>query len=170
MGMSMGCTEASDKFFAKKWNCVITQLGTHIIIHKDNQSITLTGMYGDCTAATLYSTNCTNTKFPTFLKLVLKYLSINGRITCLFTRKLLEHEVTPMIKKLKKLPIIGLHVQQSNRTGPITTYQLTGILKVPNPYVKREYSYHMNDVATLTHNHLDMSELQTDNQKFNLSL
>ena len=74
-----------------------------------------------------------------------------------------------MIKKLKKLPIIGLHVQQSNRTGPLT-YQLTGILKVPNPCVKRKYSSHKDDIPTLTHNHLDMSELQTDNQKFNLSL
>lgn len=170
MGMSMGCTEAADKFFAKKWNCIITKLGANITIHKNKQFIMLTEMHGDCTAATLYSTNCTNTQFPTFLKLVLEYLSINGRITCLFTRKLLENQVTPMIKKLKKLPIIGLHVQQSNRIGSIITHQLTGILKVPNPYVKRAYSYHSDDIATITHNHLDMSELQIDNQKFNITI
>lgn len=167
MAVSHGCAQQAIDFFDAKWKCKTTALtnSQHHLNFTEIGTITLNEMYGDCTAMTLYTGSVTHKDFIKLLPAIMEFLSINGRISCMFTRKTERNDIKAVAKELAKFPIVGLHIQQSNRSNT-SYYQLTGILKVPNPFVKNRYWVHTYDVATLKHDHTDSTEFDKLNLDF----
>lgn len=170
MGLPIGCYQQADKLFGENH-------GLHLKIVNEGNSveirdagsfayILLSGINGDCTAASLNTEGCDWTNLLKYLPSIIEYLSLNGRISCFFSRKVREADVEDCLVALKKFPFMGLHVQKSNRDPDKDTYMITGLLKVPNPYINNYTKWNGREYPK--HSHLDVTKFNEVNQKYNL--
>ena len=170
MGLSVGCYQQADQVFGEKHGLklrVIYENRSVQITSVDNPIvILLSEIDGDCTAASLNTEGCTWTNLLKYLPCLIEYLSLNGRISCFFSRKVHEAGIKDCLVALKKFPFMGLHVQKSNRNPDTDTYMITGLLKIPNPYINNYNKWGGEDYSH--HNHLDSSKFNEVNQKYNL--
>lgn len=170
MGLIVGCYTCGDKVFEKKYKVTIEQCdhgrSTHILDPNTGTVLLLSGINGDCTAASLNSEHCEFQLFIEKIPMLLEYLSLNARISCFFSRNVHKEQLESALEKLKQFPIMGLHVQKSNRDPYKATYMITGLLKVPNPYINNYNKWGGEDYSH--HNHLDSSKFNEVNQNYNL--
>ena len=172
MGLSYGCNTTADKLFAKRHKAdtiyihKIETLYTIMPLPISNFRIDLTAVRGDCTACTAYLEYLQLKEVQQVFTIIQEYMSINARISCLFTIKKNRLLLPEWIKELKKFPIAGLHVQKSNREPTSEMYMITGILKVPNPIIK-EYKTFDKEYPE-KHNNNDVTKLNDINASLNL--
>lgn len=166
--MDYGSDKTHNQYIKDKYNCKINYWSTsHIAITLPEQgNIDINNIPGDCTAVSLNTNEMSSDIFNKFLPIIIDFLSIHGRISAFFSRNLHKDTLTHEIALLKKFPIIGLHVQHSNRTAH-EYYQLTGILKLTNPRMYQ--TYHSISKLTPDHDHnAHWQELVTLNKQLNL--
>ncbi len=172
MGLSYGCNTTADKLFAKRHKAdtiYIHNIETQYTIMSlpiSNFRIDLTAVRGDCTACTAYLECLQLKEVQQVFTIIQEYMSINARISCLFTIKKHRSLLPEWIKELKKFPIAGLHVQKSNREPTSEMYMITGILKVPNPVVNTYVSFDKG--YPKNHNNNDVTKLNDINASLNL--
>ena len=156
MSLPHGCTTVADKHFAARYkqtqvyessNSIKTVMMT---IPKSYCHFCISSIHGDCTAAQAYLERLQIEHASTMFTALQEYMSINARISCLFTLKKDIKELDAWIKELKKFPIAGLHIQKSNREPDSTKYMISGILKVLNPIVNTYTAY--SEVYPENHN------------------
>lgn len=141
MGLINGCTTKADKHFAARYKQTQVYESNNAIktiimkIPKSSCNFCISSIYGDCTAAQTYLEYLDIKNVSTMFTALQEYMSINARISCLFTLKKDITELEEWIKELKKFPIAGLHIQKSNREPDSTKYMISGILKVLNPII-----------------------------------
>ena len=166
----MGCYQQADKVFGEDHglNLKVVNEGRSVEIWDDGTGtlILLSEIKGDCTAASLNTEGCTWTNLLKYLPCLIEYLSFNGRISCFFSRKVHVDDIEKCLNDLKQFPFMGLHVQKSNRDPEKDTYMITGILKVPNPFINSYTKW--DGTAYPNHNHLDTTKFNELNQKYNL--
>ena len=172
MGLPYGCTHQADQLFKDKWN--LTELCTSNKsiyfkggpINKHHCTPSLSYINGDCTACSLHSEFLTPEEVPQVFQMIQEYMSINARISCFFSKKISLKEAPQWIKQLQKFPIVGLHLQKSNREPDSSMYMLSGILKVTNPFVNTYLSYNLK--YPTNHNNNDTSKYNELNSTFKL--
>lgn len=141
MSLSYGCTSTADKHFAARYKQTQVHEYTNNIktvtmkIPGSNCNFCISSIHGDCTAAQAYLEFLQIEHASTMFTAIQEYMSINARISCLFTLNKDIKELDAWIKELKKFPIAGLHIQKSNREPNSTKYMISGILKVLNPII-----------------------------------
>lgn len=141
MSLPYGCSADADKHFAARYKQTQVYESTNrtktvmMKIPESNCHFCISSIYGDCTAAQAYLECLRIEHAATMFTALQEYMSINARISCLFTLKKDITELDAWIKELKKFPIAGLHIQKSNREPGSTKYMISGILKVLNPIV-----------------------------------
>ena len=86
-------------------------------------------------------------------------MSAAGRINGFFSKLCTgKEEVVKWLNALKKFNVVGLNVQKSNRDPQMDWWQISGILKCPNPYTNT-YSVLANATeAFKNHNHFDVTK------------
>lgn len=170
MGLEYGCTREGDKAFQDKYKLYYLSSDStkQIIMRIDQRSHTfvVSTLPGDCTAASIEMENSLLEQIDKIFSILQEYLSINGRISCFFSKKVHEASIPDWLATFKKFPIAGLHIHKSNRNPDQDTYMITGILKVPNPIIN-DYSKWTHS-APYEHNHNDVTKLNDINQQFNL--
>lgn len=172
MGLSYGCTSTADELFAKRHT--ITKIHVNapenkqIIMPLPNSDlrIILADVHGDCTACTAYLEYLQLNEINKIFTIIQEYMSINARISCLFTIKRSISVLPEWIKELKKFPIAGLHVQKSNRNPTSDRYIISGILKVPNPIINTYTTF--KTVYPEKHNNNDVTKLNDINASLKL--
>ena len=143
MGLSSGCTKVADELFAKRHNkeaptinLIHQSLGIAILtIDGVDTRMDLAYVRGDCTSCTAHLEYLKLNEVSKMFTVIQEYMSINGRISCVFSLKKKKSSLKDWITELKKFPIAGLHVQKSNREPDSDMYMISGILKVPNPII-----------------------------------
>ena len=141
MSLPHGCTTKADKHFAARYKQTQLYESTNsfktVIMEIPNSvcHFCISSIHGDCTAAQAYLEYLQIEHVAAVFTAIQEYMSINARISCLFTLKKNITELDDWIKELKKFPIAGLHIQKSNRESCSTKYMISGILKVLNPIV-----------------------------------
>lgn len=141
MSLPNGCSATADKHFAARYKQTQVYESTNNMktvtmkIPESDCNLCISSIYGDCTAAQAYLEYLQIENVSTMFTALQEYMSINARISCLFTLKKDIKELDAWIKELKKFPIAGLHIQKSNREPDSTKYMISGILKVLNPIV-----------------------------------
>jgi len=172
MGLPHGCSLVADGLFAKRHDTdqVYMQNNTirSVIMSVKDVSchMNLTYMRGDCTACTAHLECLQVDELPKMFTTIQEYMSINARISCMFTLKKQIKVLPEWIAALKKFPIAGLHLQKSNREPDSQYYMITGILKVPNPVINT-YTTHNSDFPS-GHNNNDLTKLNEINKLFGL--
>ena len=170
MGLPIGCYQKADQVFGEnhglKLRVSYEGRSVEILDASGETFILLSGINGDCTAASLNTDGCTWTNLLKYLPCLIEYLSLNGRISCFFSRKVHEADIKDCLVALKKFPFMGLHVQKSNRDPDKDTYMITGLLKVPNPYINKYTKWDGREYPK--HSHLDVTKFNEVNQKYNL--
>lgn len=147
MSLPHGCNTVADKHFAARYKQTQVYEATNYIktvtmkIPNSSCNLCISSIYGDCTAAQAYLEYLQIHHIATMFTALQEYMSINARISCLFTIKKDITELDAWIKELKKFPIAGLHIQKSNREPDSTKYMISGILKVLNPIVNTYTAY-----------------------------
>ena len=147
MGLPYGCSSSADKHFAARYKQTQLYETTNnfktitMKIPESKNHFCISSIYGDCTAAQAYLEHLQIKHVATTFTAIQEYMSINARISCLFTLKKDIKELDDWIKELKKFPIAGLHIQKSNREPDSTMYMISGILKVLNPIVNTYTAY-----------------------------
>lgn len=147
MSLPHGCNSIADKHFAARYKQTQVYESTNntktvtIKIPESRYHFCISSIYGDCTAAQAYLEFLQIEHVATTFTALQEYMSINARISCLFTLKKDIKELDAWIKELKKFPIAGLHIQKSNREPDSTQYMISGILKVLNPIVNTYTAY-----------------------------
>lgn len=176
MGLPHGCTKIADDFFITnkykgKYNQQPESSYRMAFLFEDTQTgsipCVVSPVYGDCTAATVYIGNHNIYTLKKLFTILQEYLSINGRISCFFSLKIQKVNLEKYIQILKQFPIAGLHLQKSNRNPEDTYYQLSGILKIPNPLINTYDTWNTQEYPK-THNNNDTTKLNEINSEFNL--
>ena len=172
MGLSYGCNPTADDLFAKRHGTdkiyinKLEAVYTIMALPKPYFRVHLTSVQGDCTACTAYLECLQLNDINKVFTVIQEYMSINARISCLFTIKQSLSVLPKWIKELKKFPIAGLHVQKSNREPTSEMYMITGILKVPNPIVNTYTAF--DKEYPKKHNNNDVTKLNDINASLNL--
>jgi hypothetical protein len=121
--------------------------------------VTLTQIRGDCTACVIAMGNIHIDSIEKEFKKIQTIMSAAGRINGFFSKLCTSKTmVTTWINALKKFNILGLNVQKSNRDPQMDWWQISGILKCPNPYTN---TYNVLEHATeafKNHNHFDVTK------------
>lgn len=172
MGLSYGCNSIADDLFTKRYDTDKIYINKHeavttiMPLPNSNVQVNLTSVRGDCTACTAHLVYLQLNEVNKIFTIIQEYMSINARISCLFTIKQNISTLKEWIKKLKKFPIAGLHVQKSNREPTSEMYMITGILKVPNPIVNTYTTFERSYPEK--HNNNDVTKLNDINASLNL--
>jgi len=96
----------------------------------------LTSISGDCTACVISMENISLTNINANFKIATDIMSLSGRINAFFSKTIYGKDtVDPWIKKFKQFNVVGLNVQKSNRDPYRDWWQISGILKCPNPII-----------------------------------
>lgn len=137
MGFSNGTCKKFDELFEKHFDCDIDNRNSEsILIGFRYKNYRVAEVYGDCTAATLYTGEGDfDEDFKKQILIVLKWLSYNGIINVYFSRY--GYAVEEEIDFWKSLKATGLCIQQSNRSSGKL---LSGLIKITNPFVKHSYN------------------------------
>lgn len=173
MGLPHGCATSADTAFAKRYGqeqvYKTTNSTTLIYLPIVNGTyMQLSAVYGDCTACTAYLEGMVSCEINKIFTAIQEYMSINARISCMFTLKKHIKEIPQFLEELKKFPIAGLHLQKSNREPDSEYYMISGILKVPNPVIN-SYVSHTTDFPK-GHNNNDITKINEINKQFGLPL
>ena len=172
MGLPYGCNNQADQLFKEKWKLYNMFTSNKNVYFKggpittDRCTPSLSQIEGDCTACSLHSEYLTLEEVPQVFQMLQEYMSINARISCFFSKKITLTEAPKWIEELQKFPIVGLHLQKSNREPDSDMYMLSGILKVPNPIVI-SYFAHTTSYPT-DHNNNNLIKYNELNTKFKL--
>lgn len=169
MPLKYGCTKNAETLFGKKFNLRMNPAGDGTAVHITLPSedwFSLHCMYGDCTSAILYNEFLSENTLEEGFKTALRYLSISGRISCFFSRKVDKSNLENTVAILRKFPIVGLHVQKSNRDRS-DAYMVSGILKVPSPHICQSYDKYYGDFDE-KHNMLDSEKFNEINKQLGL--
>lgn len=174
MGLSSGCTKVADELFAKRYNkeaptinLINHSVGSAILnIDSIGTRMDLTYLRGDCTSCTAYLEYLQLYEVATMFTAIQEYMSINGRISCVFSLKKRKSVLKEWISELKKFPIAGLHVQKSNREPYSDMYMISGILKVLSPIIN-SYNSH-NTEYPKEHNNNDVTSINAINAELSL--
>jgi len=174
MGLSSGCTQVADELFAKRYNkaaptinLINLSLRSAILtIDGIGTRMDLTYLRGDCTSCTAYLEYLKLSEVAKMFTVIQEYMSINGRISCIFSLKKERSKLKDWIAELKKFPIAGLHVQKSNREPDSDMYMISGILKVPSPIINSYVAY--NKEYPKEHNNNDVTSINALNAELNL--
>jgi hypothetical protein len=136
MGFSHGTCKKFDELFEKHFDCSIEDRNLDsFLIELGYVDYRVSEVCGDCTAATLYtSEGAFDEDFQKHILIVLKWLSYNGVINVYFSRCGLD--VKEEIDFWKSLKATGLCIQQSNRSSGKL---LSGLIKITNPFVQYTY-------------------------------
>ena len=123
-------------------------LGLRINLDNDNLQLgngswylSINAISGDCTACSIDTDGVSLSDIPTVYETVLKFMSLNGRTSCFFSKFINETfcgKAEEFIKSIQHLPIVGLHKFPSIRSGAKYKdhWMVSGILKCPNPQMK----------------------------------
>lgn len=172
MGLDYGCSESADEAFKNRH-----KLGA-ILVTDSRKTVHLRGSilgectlgiaytHGDCTACMLYLEYLKPEKVNDVFTIVQEYMAINARISGFFTKRVSKDNIQKWLDALKPFEICGLHVHKSNREPDLDYYQITGILKVPNPVVK-EYKTWDKEYPK-DHDLHDATHFNEVNKSFNL--
>ena len=172
MSLPHGCSKVADKHFAARYKQTQVYETTNTIktvtmrIPESGCHFCISSIHGDCTAAQAYLECLQIEHVATMFTALQEYMSINARISCLFTLKKDITELDEWIKELKKFPIAGLHIQKSNREPDNTKYMISGILKVLNPIVNTYTSF--REAYPEDHNNNDATKINQLNSKYGL--
>lgn len=122
-------------------------------------NITLTKISGDCTACVIIMGGIDITRITQDFKKIQTLMSAAGRINGFFSKLCTSKPMlVEWLKALKQFNIVGLNVQKSNRDPKCDWWQVSGILKCPNPYIN---SYTILEHVTedfKNHNHFDVTK------------
>ena len=137
MGFYNGTCKKFDELFEKHFNCNIDNRNSgSFLIEFGCKSYKVAEVFGDCTAATLYTyEEVFDEDFQKQILIILKWLSYNGVINVYFSRY--GHDVEKEIDFWKSLKATGLCIQQSNRSSGNL---LSGLIKITNPFVQYTYN------------------------------
>lgn len=172
MGLPHGCTKTADDLFAKRHGAEQVYIQSNSIsgvvmrVKDVGCHMDLTYMRGDCTACTAHLECLQLADIPKMFTIIQEYMSINARISCMFTLKKSIKVLPEWIAALQKFPIAGLHLQKSNREPDSQYYMISGILKVPNPVINT-YQAHDKEFPA-GHNNNDLTKLNEINKLFGL--
>ena len=165
MGLAHGTDQSFDKAFAEATGSVIVQMGEKVVFSKKGfPSVSIYPVYGDCTAASIYTQSQHSEGFYEVLPNIIKYLSANGRISVFFSRKVYINYIERELGMLKKFHLSSLDIQYSNRCTGREAVMISGLLKIPNPYVKYRYcvlgGVDVNEYVSnvLKHEHFDTTD------------
>ena len=172
MSLPHGCNSSADKHFAARYKQTqvyeLTNSMKTVTMKIPNSSCNfcISSIHGDCTAAQAYLEGLQLKNVNVMFTALQEYMSINARISCLFTLKKDIKELDDWIKELKKFPIAGLHIQKSNREPDSIKYMISGILKVLSPLVN---TYTVFSAAyPESHNNNDATKINQLNSKHGL--
>lgn len=116
-------------------NLHITNDLTYGQIHIGNL-FSLTKIPGDCTACVISMEHMSLANIGDNFKIATDIMSLSGRINTFFSKTIIGKEnVADWIKKLQQFNVVGLNVQKSNRDPDRDWWQISGILKCPNPII-----------------------------------
>lgn len=119
----------------------------------------LTRIAGDCTACVLAMDNMKLTNIHINFKNVQNLMSVSGRINAFFSKTIYSKDnVQAWIDKLKNFNVVGLNVQKSNRDPEKDWWQISGILKCPNPVVNDYTQLEALPANWSTHNSQDVTK------------
>lgn len=154
MALTYGVTSHFDKKFAKHLNLKLRQDGGDTTIYDDGESVTLSSIFGDCTAISIYTNEMCTNSFAKILPHVLKYAGFNGKITVFFSRVVKKSHIQDELAVLRAHNAVGISLQYSNRCDPAAERVIiTGVFKITNPYVMYGYdSLHPDMNATVRNN------------------
>lgn len=112
----------------------------------------------DCTACVVQMEQITLQTLEKSFKDIQSIMSISGRINAFFSKRIDQPAKIPeWIAELKKLNVVGLSVQKSNRDPHMPWYTISGILKCPNPFIKDYTSLDKLPTEWKTHNTQDVT-------------
>ena len=170
MGLALGCLQTADTMFGDQFGVRLTPFDkyTNIMMEAlDGKWIArLYTMGGDCTACTLHLEYVRRLDLEEALAIIHKYMSINARISAMFSYKVYKNHLKEILDIFRKFPVMGLHVQKSNRAPEYDTWQITGILKVPNPHVNTYFKW--DKPYDEKHNIFDTTSINKINAEFGL--
>lgn len=137
MGFSHGTCKKFDELFEKHFECLVCSRGDRdFSIEFGYKNYRVSEVYGDCTAATLYTCEEEfNEAFKKQILIILKWLSYNGVINVYFSRY--GRYIKKEIDFWKSLKATGLCIQQSNRSSGKL---LSGLIKITSPFVQNTYN------------------------------
>lgn len=171
MPLAYGCESIADNLFQEDFQLKqiskMTDNNNAMFIQiNQNIHVKITDISGDCTACSLGLDYISYDCFVPLMELTQKYLSMNGKISAFFSKKIPVDIIDNWLAECKKLPIYGLHLQKSNRDPSSNTYMLSGILKVPNPLVRDYTKWNKN--YPQDHNNNNKTKINSLNKEFNL--
>lgn len=172
MGLLYGCTNTADTLFKNRHKLEYVHVRkkeeVFVLLNKTDVNCrpTISSVYGDCTACAVYLEYLNPEEIDKTFTMLQEYMSINARISCFFSIKKQHLTIQDWIKKLKKFPIAGLHVQKSNREPNSHYYMITGILKVPNPIVNTYNAW--NTEYPKNHDNNNVTKINKLNKEFDL--
>lgn len=173
MGMSTGCTKEADTAFAAKHVVIITtnHRENKVALTKEDSTVLLSSVYGDCTAATIYTGDINTNKLIEFIPIIREYLSLNARINCFGSRLFKnEQEAQDFIKALVNNNVLVSHVTQGNRNNNIHERMVSYNICTTSPIVSGYANGKAEHVHNLTHNHFDVEKFKAFRREFGLYL
>lgn len=141
MSLPYGATNKANEDLAAELGLLINLDNYNLKLSNDGWYASVNEISGDCTACSIDTYGVNFADIPTVYGIVLKFMSINGRTSCFFSKFINETytvKVEDFIKSIQHLPIVGLHKFPSIRSGYKYSDQwmVSGILKCPNPQMK----------------------------------
>lgn len=141
MSLPYGATNKANEDLAAELGLRINLDHYTIQLRNDSWFARVNEISGDCTACSINTDDVSLADIPTVYGIVLKFMSLNGRTSCFFSRFIIETDsgkVEEFIKSIQHLPIVGLHKFPSIRSGAKCNdrWMVSGILKCPNPQMK----------------------------------
>jgi len=128
-----GCKASTIKQLIPKHYVTNSLEGGYLYIEGIGQISKITG---DCTACVISMESTFLSNLNTNFKIYQDIMSLSGRINAFFSKTVYgKPDVQVWLDKLKKFNVVGLNVQKSNRDPLKDWWQISGILKCPNPYV-----------------------------------
>jgi hypothetical protein len=122
-------------------------------------NVTLTKIAGDCTACVIAMSGISLTNITKEFKKIQTLMSAAGRINGFFSKLCTSKPMlVEWLTALKKFNILGLNVQKSNRDPHMDWWQISGILKCPNPYTNTYSVLEHPTEAFKNHNHFDVTK------------
>lgn len=141
MSLPYGATDKANEDLAFLLGLRINLASYNLQLSNDSWCASINAISGDCTACSIDTDGVSLLDIPTVYETMLKFMSLNGRTSCFFSKFIDETycgNVEEFIKSIQHLPIVGLHKFPSIRSG--AKYQdhwmVSGILKCPNPQMK----------------------------------
>lgn len=170
-----GCATEVTNVFGAKHKLKITRTvndGSRVTLQEvaewGGRYVNIDAMYGDCTAATLYTGGLSFEDFKKWLPIIQEYLSINARINCFATRMCHgRNAAEQLIAFLKDAGCKKISVNIGNRDQDPDHFQVSFNIKVPVPLI-RSYSSATVEQLSQEHDHMDFTAYNKLQKSFGL--